>query len=620
MARKIIPIPGEGLQFVFDNVGLVHMKTSVATYNDLPITGNTENDVRITRDTDNMYTWTLAASSGTLNDWLNIGPISSIDWSAITNKPTSSVADIDDAVAKRHTHANKALLDTYDQTNADISDAVSKKHTQNTDTDLDPTFEATFVKKVDNVNVLADISSPGADIEDAVTKKHTQGTDQALDTGGGNEVSAAQAKGGYDHSQGDGSDHSDVAANTAAQGNVGTKSVDEAQIGDDKVPTYDLSGDKMVYKNRISVQGGITYFLHEEISDVATYQKILGDPADDPETSDNAVVNSGSGEVLIKSFVTDPGIPGTTLLSDGVWSFQNYASVSADAQTSTIVIRVYKRTTGGVETELFNLTTNEINGSSAALYEKDSVQDDFQVNATDRLVIKYFAQTTSGSDKTITLYYEGMANYTHVHTPFISLAGDAHVQNTDTGTTSPTFAIDTEASGFDPVKIKNESGTMATRNNADNDYIDFKAKNIVGVDGEFTGEIGDASNKADADTILTSSLEFVIDGGGDEIPTGIAGDLQVPFDCEIIEAVLLADQTGSIVVDIWKDTYANFPPVVGDTITASAKPTISSGIKDQDSTLTGWTTSITAGDTLRFNVDSITTISRCTVILKVRKI
>ena len=58
------------------------------------------------------------------------------------------------------------------------------------------------------------------------------------------------------------------------------------------------------------------------------------------------------------------------------------------------------------------------------------------------------------------------------------------------------------------------------------------------------------------------------------------------------------------------------PPTPADSITASAKPTISSGTKQQDSTLTGWTTSISAGDILRFNVDSITTITRCTVSLK----
>ena len=65
-------------------------------------------------------------------------------------------------------------------TEAQIDDAVAKKHTVNADTDLDATFEATFVKKVDTVNVLSDITSTGANIEDAVTKKHTQNTDTSL--------------------------------------------------------------------------------------------------------------------------------------------------------------------------------------------------------------------------------------------------------------------------------------------------------------------------------------------------------------------------------------------------------------------------------------------------------
>lgn len=115
----------------------------------------------------------------------------------------------------------------------------------------------------------------------------------------------------------------------------------------------------------------------------------------------------------------------------------------------------------------------------------------------------------------------------------------------------------------------------------------------------------------------TRTITFVIDGGGSAITTGVKGDLEIPFGCTIVAATLLADQSGSIVIDIWKDTYANYPPTVDDTITASAKPTISTATKSQDTTLTGWTTSITAGDTLRFNVDSVTTITRVTLSLKV---
>ncbi len=119
-----------------------------------------------------------------------------------------------------------------------------------------------------------------------------------------------------------------------------------------------------------------------------------------------------------------------------------------------------------------------------------------------------------------------------------------------------------------------------------------------------------------------TSIEVVIDGGGSTITTGVKLDVEVPFACTINRVTMLADQSGSIVVDIAKDTYANYPPTFGgggDSITASAKPTITTATKSQDSTLTGWTTSISAGDTLRFNVDSATTIQRVTVSLKVTR-
>lgn len=128
---------------------------------------------------------------------------------------------------------------------------------------------------------------------------------------------------------------------------------------------------------------------------------------------------------------------------------------------------------------------------------------------------------------------------------------------------------------------------------------------------------GAAANPSWVDDIAT--ITFVIDGGGSAITTGVKGDLEIPFGCTIVAATLLADQSGSIVVNVWKDTYANYPPTVADKITASAPPTISTATKSQDTTLTGWTTSITAGDTLRFNVDSVTTIQRVTLSLKVKK-
>lgn len=118
---------------------------------------------------------------------------------------------------------------------------------------------------------------------------------------------------------------------------------------------------------------------------------------------------------------------------------------------------------------------------------------------------------------------------------------------------------------------------------------------------------------------LVHTINFVIDGGGVVIATGVKGDVVIDFAATITKWTLLADQSGSIVVDIWKDSYANFPPVVGDVITASAKPTISGATKGQSSTLTGWTTAIAAGDVLRFNVNSAATITRATLALTITR-
>lgn len=61
-----------------------------------------------------MYLWDTANSA-----WVKTMESESLDialtWGALQGKPNSSVANIDDAVAKRHTHANKTELDKIGQ-------------------------------------------------------------------------------------------------------------------------------------------------------------------------------------------------------------------------------------------------------------------------------------------------------------------------------------------------------------------------------------------------------------------------------------------------------------------------------------------------------------------------
>lgn len=62
---------------------------------------------------------------------------------------------------------------------------------------------------------------------------------------------------------------------------------------------------------------------------------------------------------------------------------------------------------------------------------------------------------------------------------------------------------------------------------------------------------------------------------------------------------------------------SNYPPTVADSICASAKPTLSSAIKSQDSTLVGWTTALAADDILAFNVESVSSVKRVRLDLRV---
>lgn len=114
----------------------------------------------------------------------------------------------------------------------------------------------------------------------------------------------------------------------------------------------------------------------------------------------------------------------------------------------------------------------------------------------------------------------------------------------------------------------------------------------------------------------TSVIEYVIDGGGSAITTGSKGFLEIPFACTVNSWVIVADQSGSIVVDVKRATYSGFPTT--SSIAGTEKPTLSSVQKNQDTALTSWST-IAAGDILEFNVDSVATVQRVTVSLKITR-
>jgi hypothetical protein len=106
-----------------------------------------------------------------------------------------------EAIASVHTHLNKALLDSYEQTESDLADAVDKKH-EHENKDLLDTYTQTeanlsdaVVKKHSHTNksLLDTYTQTESDLADAVDKKHEHSNKALLDTYTQTESDLAQA-------------------------------------------------------------------------------------------------------------------------------------------------------------------------------------------------------------------------------------------------------------------------------------------------------------------------------------------------------------------------------------------------------------------------------------------
>ena len=87
------------------------------------------------------------------------------------------------------------------------------------------------------------------------------------------------------------------------------------------------------------------------------------------------------------------------------------------------------------------------------------------------------------------------------------------------------------------------------------------------------------------------------------VQSGVACYVRVPYSGIISSWSIVASASCTCTIDVWKANAAL--PTVGNTITASAKPSLSSAATGTSSTLTGWTTTVAAGDVFGFNLDSV---------------
>ena len=113
--------------------------------------------------------------------------------------------------------------------------------------------------------------------------------------------------------------------------------------------------------------------------------------------------------------------------------------------------------------------------------------------------------------------------------------------------------------------------------------------------------------------LTPAGWSFKIDGGGATIATGCYIGHEVPYKATITGVTLSGSPVGSACCDIYKSTYANLPSACTDNITNDAGFMIASAQSFQDTSLTGWTTAVTAFDWMDYAIKGASLITQLTI-------
>ena len=184
---------------------------------------------------------------------------------------------------------------------------------------------------------------------------------------------------------------------------------------------------------------------------------------------------------------------------------------------------------------------------------------------------------------------------------------------------------------FGPTGVQGNTGPQGPIGNTGSD-------GTIGVDGNtgpqgFQGNIGPSGSNGSQgfqgpqgltgpQGALSSdkgSIGVIFDGFGGVPIVGKTDWIVVPYNGTITGWQIFGGTTGSCVIDVRKDTYGNFPPTAADSIAGTQKPTLITQIKNQDLSLSSWTSSVTSGDIIQFYLESASLLTKINCVIFIDK-
>lgn len=264
------------------------------------------------------------------------------------------------------------------------------------------------------------------------------------------------------------------------------------------------------------------------------------------------------------------------------------------------------------DNEYAKWTANGLEGRSRAEVTQDLV-DDATSNPADT-----GTSANDGSEDSFARKDHVHKLHDHDHSGDAGDGGQLDSDNINEGSTNK-FVSSDEANALDNAP----NALNAANPVADKQYVDTQLATQNQASEISTDDSGE-SVQDKLDTLSVVKKEFFINGNQSAITAGLKGYIRNLPAGTITKVSLLADQSSTTSIDLWKCTYSDYDagvthPVDGDSITAGNEISLTASTKNEDSTLIGWTTTIALGDILAVYVDSNDNAEKLTLTLTIER-
>jgi len=183
--------------------------------------------------------------------------------------------------------------------------------------------------------------------------------------------------------------------------------------------------------------GGRLFYLN--LSNTQTpYYEFSPSATTQPEQSITSASIVSGVTSTIAGFLTPSNEPYITILPGGIWSFYLHCYKEDSLANFDIFCEIYKRTSGGTETLLFQTDPVEVtsNSPTPSMVISDGFYSGTTFDLSDRILVKVNGTNTGNSSKTITLVTEGNQHYSYSTTSL-------YLPSVDTFTTGFTYSNNT---------------------------------------------------------------------------------------------------------------------------------------------------------------------------------